>query len=91
MLQRGFQLFDGAHLRETRTIAHQPRKFRKLFRRSYGIYFYAAIVQVPRPARARRVDSRRAARRRRKPTPCTRPSILYLRAALPESLGFKVV
>ncbi len=49
MLQRGFQLFDGAHLRETRTIAHQPRKFRKLFRRSYGIYFYAAIVQVPRP------------------------------------------
>jgi len=49
MLQRRFQLFDGAHLGETRTIAHQPRKFRKLFPRSYGIYFNTAIVQVPGP------------------------------------------
>jgi len=50
MLQRRLQLFDVAHLRETRTIAHQPGEFRKLPRCSYGVYFHAAVIQVPGPA-----------------------------------------
>ena len=50
MLQRRFQLFDGAYLGETRTCTHQPGKLGKLFRRSYGVYFDAAVGQISGPA-----------------------------------------